>query len=226
VPDLFPEDFGKRLERYTALGLKENNLNFLNETQLKKSHHLSKVTDYLVENDILIECKATELHPRSGVLRTPNILTNELNSSIIKAYCQLLSTATSLNRNKEWFGIIITYREMYLGFGSDAWNEFMESTVEKFANENNIDLNVLPPKNLFFVTIEYWDYMMQVIKEGKGSLKEILIKGRELNSSPNPVDRVFLIEQVLKKHFKIQSLDLSYLNRAHKMINIIPQDSA
>jgi len=175
----------------------------------------------MIDDDILIECKACELHPRAGVLRLPNILTNELNSSIIKAYCQLLSTANVVDKNKEWFGVIITYREMYLGFGSDAWHEFMQPKVKEFAAQNNLDLDILPPKNLFFVTVEYWDYMMQVIKQGKASLKQMLEKGRELNLSSNPIDKVFLIEQVLKKHFRVQSLDLSYLKNAHKVINIV-----
>lgn len=224
LPEIFSEDFGKRLEQYVELGLKENGLTYSDENQLQKRFNLTKVVDYIVENNILIECKAIELHPRSGVLRLPNILTKELNSSIIKAYCQLLSTANSVDNAKEWFGIIITYREMYLGFGSDAWDEFLKDPIEKFASENGINISVLPPQNLFFVTIEYWDYMMQVVKESKATIIQMLKKAQALNLSPDITERVFLMEQVLKKHFKIKSLELLYLKEAHSLIDIIPED--
>lgn len=222
LPETFPDDFGKRLERYVELGLKENNLSYKKENELKAEFNLSKVVDYMLDENILIECKATELHPRSGVLRLPNILTKELDSSITKAYSQLLSTANVIDKDKEWYGIIITYREMYLGFGTDAWDEFMQEPIEKFNRENNIDIAILPPANLFFITVEYWDYIMQLIKEGRETILEILEKAKELNASSNLTERVFLMEQVLKKHFKIKSLELLYLKEAHKLIDFIP----
>lgn len=117
---LFPEDFGLRLEKYVELGLIENAIPYLKETDLKAKYNLGKVSDFLVLEDILIEVKAIELHPRSGVIRSKEILVNDLSKSIIKAYCQLIETATKINSEGQHFGIVITYKEMYLGFGNDA----------------------------------------------------------------------------------------------------------
>lgn len=207
----FPEEFGKRQERYLELGLKEVNIQYKTENELRKLYSLEKVTDYLVNNNILIECKAIELHPRSGILRTHDIISNELNKSITKAYCQLLSTARVIDENQEWYGIIITYKEMYLGFGNDAWDEFLKTRVTEFCNQNNIDLGILPPNNLFFIDIESWDYIIQAIKDKKGNLKEILAKAKDLNTSENIAERIFLFIQVLEKHYKIDRFTLSYL---------------
>jgi hypothetical protein len=207
----FPEEFGKRQERYLELGLKEVNIQYKTENELRKLYSLEKVTDYLVDNNILIECKAIELHPRSGILRTHDIISNELNKSITKAYCQLLSTARVIDENQEWYGIIITYKEMYLGFGNDAWDEFLEKKVTEFCKQNNIDLGILPPNNLFFIDIESWDYIIQAIKDKKGNLKEILAKAKDLNTSENIAERIFLFIQVLEKHYKIDRFTLSYL---------------
>jgi hypothetical protein len=219
---LFPEEFGKRLEKYVELGLSENKVSYLNETALKTKYQLGKVSDFLIENDILIEVKAIELHPRSGVLRTKDILANDLAGTIVKAYTQLLETATKINPNAEHYGVVITYKEMYLGFGADAWEEFLKEPIEKYCLENSLDLAVLPPQNLCFINIEDWDKMMQAIKEGKATLKEILIKGKELNALDNPAESVMLMEQVIHKHFHPSQITLSYLKDTHLQLDIIP----
>lgn len=220
---LFPEEFGKRLEKYIELGLKEIKANYINENELKKRYALQKVTDFLIDNDILIESKATELQPRSGVLRLPDIITKDLDDTIVKAYLQLLSTANIIDKNKQWYGIIITYREMYLGFGDDAWKEFLKQPIEKLLEETVININILPPENIFFMTIDNWDHCIQALKEGvASSLKEILLKGKELNKSENPQERVLMMEQVLRKHFAVDRLTHSYLQEAHKLVDVLP----
>ncbi|SFP80455.1 hypothetical protein [Parafilimonas terrae] len=217
----FPEEFGKRLEKYVELGLVENKIPFQNETILKTKYQLRKVSDFLVEPDVLIEVKAIELHPRSGVLRTKDILVNDLGNTIIKAYTQLLETACKINPNNEFYGIIITYKEMYLGFGADAWNEFLKEPIEAFCLLNSIDLSILPPRNLFFINIEDWDYMMQSIKDGNATLKSILMKAQELNALDNPVENVMLMEQVITKHFLPSQITLAYLKDKHLQLNVL-----
>ncbi len=218
----FPEEFGKRLEKYVELGLKENEISFQNETELKANYPLKKVSDFLIDSDILVEVKAIELHPRSGVLRTQDILVNDLDSTIIKAYTQLLETASKIDVNRQYFGIIITYKEMYLGFGADAWDEFMKDSIETFCSQNSINISLLPPENLFFITIEDWDKMMQTVKDGKATLREVLLKGQELNALDNPVENVMLMEQVISKYFHPGQLSLSYLKDKHLQLDIIP----
>lgn len=221
----FPEEFGKRLEKYVELGLIENKISFQNETALKAKYQLRKVSDFLVESDILIEVKAIELHPRSGVLRTKDILLNDLDNTIIKAYKQLLETAQKINPDNEYYGIIITYKEMYLGFGADTWEEFMKDPIESFCLQHSIDIAILPPQNLCFISIENWDHMMQSIKEGKATLKEILLKGKELNALDNPAESVMLMEQVISKHFHPSGVSISYLKDKHLQLDILPDKS-
>jgi hypothetical protein len=207
----FPEEFGKRLEKYVQLGLVENKIHFQNETALKTKYSLKKVSDFLVEPDILIEVKAIELHPRAGVLRTKDILVNDLDKTIIKAYTQMLETAYKINTDLTYYGVIITYKEMYLGFGADAWEEFLKEPIENFCSVSKIDVSILPPRNLCFISIEDWDFMMQVIKDKKATLKEILLKGKETNAINNPSESVMLMEQVIKKYFHRPQITLSYL---------------
>jgi len=156
-------------------------------------------------------------------LRLPDIITKDLDDTIVKAYLQLLSTANVIDKNKQWYGIIITYREMYLGFGDDAWKEFLKEPIEKLLGETGIDINILPPENIFFISIDNWDHIIQALKEGVAScLKEILLKGKVLNNSENPQERVLMMEQVLRKHFAVDRLTHSYLEEAHKLIDVLP----
>lgn len=220
-PD-FPGEFGKRLEKYTELGLKELKREYFSEKQLQNKYSLKKVTDFLVEENILLEVKATELHPRSGVSRTSKIMANDMQDSIVKAYTQMLSVANSIDNKKEWYGIVITYKEMYLGFGPDTWEEFLQTPVTDFLNKSSIDINILPPGNLFFISISDWDWIIQALKDKKASsLKEILIKGKELNTSTDQQEKVFMMEQVLKRCFKIKKITLSYLKKAKIDMDIL-----
>jgi hypothetical protein len=216
----FAEEFGNRLERYLELGMKETGMQYSGEGVLKKSYSLTKVADYWIKPNVLVECKATELKPRSGILRDPDTMARDLNSSIIKAYKQLLATANAINPKIEWWGIIVTYREMYLGFGVDAWEEFMSEEMEQFNKESKIELKLLPPENLFIIPIDDWDLIVQVVKDGKATLQEILAKARERNETDSIFERPFMINQVLDKYFSIEQYNLSYLNEAHKTIDV------
>ncbi len=220
----FPEEFGKYLERYLQLGLLENNISFLTEKELKAKYQLTKIADYCLDNNILIESKAIELHPRTGVMRTKDILEGDLDTTIIKAYTQLLSTAAAVDSTKQWWGVIVTYKEMYIGFGDDAWIEFMSDPVQKFCSENNIDLGILPPQNLCFISIDDWDYMMQVVKDGKATIRQMLEKATQLNASPDPAEKILLFDQALQKHFPIKNYTLKYLADVHLELDIIPNE--
>lgn len=219
-PDSFSEDFGRRLEKYLELGLKECNLVYNNESMLKKQYNLTMVSDFLIDEDILVECKAIELHPRSGILRKQDILLNELKTSVIKAYCQLLSVANNINPQRIWFGLIVTYKETYLGFGKDAWIEFLKEPVLEFAKNNNIDPSTLPPENLIFLSVENWDHMIQLIKNDDLTLKKILLKAKEMSLSEDISEQVILFETVLERIGKVGKVDLSYLDHAHKLIEL------
>jgi len=211
----FTTEFGKKLETYIEMGLKEMNIVFLKENELKKKYSLTKVSDFYVEKNVLIECKAIDLHPRSGVIRVPDILTKEFKDSIIKAYCQLLSTAAVIDGETVWYGLVVTYSDLYLGFGLDAWEEFLQMPIESYAKLNGLSTSTLPPENLFFIDITFWDYLVQIVKDKKATLAEILDKAKEMTTGSK---KLFNLEMVLRNNFKIDKIQIKYLDDAHKLI--------
>ena len=147
----FSDEFGRRLERYIELGLIESGVSFKNESLLKKDlKRSSNCVDYIVNDNILIECKAIEQKPYPSIYPSSDVLVKWLKSSLIKAYCkQMLSVANQLSREKEFFGIIVTHKETHFGTGKDAWVSFLNEPAHDFAEKNNLDINVLPPEWIY-----------------------------------------------------------------------------
>lgn len=216
----FTTAFGGSLEKYVELGLKEINKKYINETVLKEKYKQTKVVDYIAEDNILIEVKATELKPRSGVSRDETTMAGDMKSSVVKAYTQMLSIANLINNNEVWYGMVITYKEMYLGFGKDAWKDFLKQPIEAFLKKEQINISILPPTNLFFVSISDWDRIVQAIKSNKSnSIKEILLDAQRLNSNGSFITDIFMMEQVLKEKFYVPQNNLSYLSKEDEIIN-------
>ena len=210
----FSEEFGHRFEKYVELGLMEVNFTYKTENQLKKElPYASKVVDFIVDDHILIECKAIELKPYPNVFPDDDVIYNWLKSSVVKAYSQqMLSVANSMKSSVEKFGIIITYKETYFGNGLDAWESFLQKPTEAYALGNNLNLSELPPSNLFFIDIVSWDKIILAIKEGKATLREILEKARE--NDKTPTSKKFLFSMHLKE-YDLGAFNLSYINEGY-----------
>lgn len=203
----FPEEFGYRLEKYIALGLKEINVNFIPEVELKKrlpAH--SKLVDFALDDDkILIECKAIELSPSTSVIPTVGLLYSGLKDSVIKAYVkQMLTVAPQLRNptNEEFFGIILTYKEMY-------WSKFVDlyEVVKDQITEEH-DTKILPPSNVFIIDLLTWDKIIQIVKDGKATLREILQKAKQNNS--DPITSKLLFSMHLDE-YELKQFNLGYL---------------
>lgn len=155
------------------------NISYVNENQLKKKLKInSNLVDFhLDESNVYIECKAIELQPIPLINPTDEILYNSLKDSILKAYFrQLLNVSKSINNKKENWGLIITYKELY-------WSQFSELyEISKDRFENSEDSHFLPPENVFILDIYSWNSVLQIIKDGKATIIEILEKARLSNS--------------------------------------------
>ena len=205
----FSEEFGKRLEKYVEIGLKEINIPYLTENELR-NRYSGKIVDFLVDENILIECKAIEIEPYPNIHPDDKVIINWLKKSIIKAYCNQMLSIVSQNDKDEFWGIILTYKETHFGTGSDAWNSFLKTPTLETCKTNRYTYEKIPPENLFFIDLAVWDKLILIIKEGKASLKEILTKARENNKNdrtkkylfsnhldcydPGPVNQDYLIK--------------------------------
>ncbi len=212
--DKFSEDLGKRLEKYVEQGLQENQISFQSESQLKKRFGRDcKSVDFLIEEDILLECKAIELRPYANINPTDDILSSEMSKSITKAYAhQMMGTIVCIDQQFEYFGIILTYKKMNLGETQDIWEQFLERETLAIVPDEELRRK-LPYINLFFIDLASWDLVMQIMKSKKVPLKTILINAQ------NARERKFGFYMHLLE-YKIERIDLEYLKSDHPIVNI------
>ncbi len=189
----FSENFGTVFEKYIELCLDHIKVPYIPEKELSSRFpNVRKVIDFLIPHDectIMIEAKAVEMSPLAMVNPTNRILGNHLKDSIIKAVKQLYSMAKLLKNNKgivknneTLFGIIITYKELYLTDGKDSFDEFIREKILDFLQEESIDESILPPENIFFLSIGGFEALMRVIAKGGHTMPEILTKAVQNNS--------------------------------------------
>lgn len=210
----FTTEFGNRFEKYIEISLKEVKLNFVNENELKKKLKINSnlVDFYINESNVYIECKATELQPMPQVNPTDENLYNSLKESILKAYFkQLLNVSKTFNNGKENWGLIITYKELCWS----RFNELFEMSKDKF--ENSKDSHYLPPENVFILDIYSWNTIIQIIKDGKATIVEILEKARENNSKSETRKQLFSMHL---DEYKVYNFDLNFLKNQIEELEI------
>lgn len=216
--DDFTTELGIRLEKYVKKGLDEIKIEYKTENQLKKiiGKDGSQV-DYLINDNILVEIKAIELKPYASIKPNDQILANEFRKNIVKGYAkQMINVAKKLNQNKIYYGIIITYKKLFLGNSYDIWEQFLKTESMKICSID--DLKILPYQNLFFIDIESWDKLIQILKDNKIKLIDVLEKIKQTDS--NPKTKKFNFSMHLEDDYNFQRFDLSYLTKSYKRMSL------
>lgn len=211
----FSEDFGRRMEKYIGMGIKETGMVCLSEAQYKqKFPNCRYQVDYIVSNNILIESKAIELPVLASVLPKEDIVYSSIKDSLVKAYVfQMLSVANSLNSSEEYFGIIVTYKKLYINMALE-WNSLFKAKTEQFCTENNLMTDLLPRPNLFIFDLDTWDLIIQLIVERKTSLIDLLKFFRSQNI--NDETKGFEATMYLKDYWPI-NVNLSFHKEAESL---------
>lgn len=167
----FSQSFGYAFESYVNSLLIESGFSFFNEEQLKKIlKKNSKTVDFLVNTDatsLLVESKSVEMHPHAQVSQSSSILESHLEESIVKAVIQMYSSVEDVCQNypmKKNFGIIVSFKQMYLGNAHMVWEEFLFEAIQKKMNAKDVRIDLLPPQNIFFVSVDEFERIIYFMK--------------------------------------------------------------
>ncbi len=213
VDEKFTTEFGRRFEKYIEHGIKELQYEYITENELKKQlPKQSKLVDFIIDSNILIECKAIELQAYTSVTPTDELIYNSLKDSLIKAYFQqLLSVSKIKNGDNENWGIILTYKKLYWSQFSDLY----DIAQSKF--DQNIETEHLPPENVFIIDIHTWDRIVNIINDEEKSLIEILKLAKQNNLNAATKKQSF---DMHLDDFENNSLNLSYLKSEIEKLDI------
>ncbi|MCK4981169.1 MAG: hypothetical protein KAS62_12285 [Candidatus Delongbacteria bacterium] len=225
--DKFSTEFGARMEKYIKLGLDELSINYVDENQLKLLlPKNSKVTDYLIEDKIILESKAIELPPYESVSSKDDLLYSRLKNSLIKAYTEQILTVYNFmlnsNSNQEYYGIVLTYKNLNLGDGNYLWDEIINynNKASDYARDNNLKL--LPKENFFVIDLDTWERLLSIIKQKNISLPSVLekIKNDKIAAQKDPKLRKFDFGMHLDEYGKYNKMDLNYLSNVTQYVSI------
>ena len=179
------EKFGFILEEYVKRDLASLKLNFYTEKELSRTFPRVKVTDFLVpfsDFTLFIEVKAIEMRSIVKVSPKNESLRRELNDSIIKGTIQGFSLANSISlgldslnipSRSNFFLMIVTYRDLYLGAGDVVWEEFLRDSVEPVLNEKNISVDLIPAERIIILSINEFDLFVSVLWQNSATVSDI-----------------------------------------------------
>jgi hypothetical protein len=187
-PQKFMQSFGKIFEKYLIKGLKYANLDYVEESCLKKFLPPKiKCIDYVIKQknfNIFIDAKGVEMPYLGKVTDNPKIILDKVKSSAIKAIEQASAFNNYLlsngDENLPQFKmdsclLVVTYKELYLGNGQLLYDTVAKDKIDsinEFINEKaRIDL-----KRIYFITVDSFDLMMSLVKNHKFDIGDILEK--------------------------------------------------
>lgn len=184
-PTRFPMAFGKKFEEYADRCIQYSRVKYYSERDLINMFPGEKVSDFVIVPEdcaVVVEAKAVEMSPVPRVDPTDEKLNDFLKNSIIKAIKQIYSMSKNLRSPQgietkqadNIYAMIITYKELYLGAGKDAWDEFIQDAVREYIECEGIDINKLLPERIFFVTIDTFEKMVYICRENQNMWNEIL----------------------------------------------------
>lgn len=223
-PQEFSSAFGRIMERYLEEGLRFCDFRYLTEGHIKKMFS-GRPVDFVVQGTdvtLLIESKAVEMAPLARINPQDVVLRNALTNRISEALKQLYSfahaistRAIDIDSNKETiFGIVVTYKELYLGGAKGIWEEVFNEDLKEFFAETDIDPSVLPQEKIFFLSLEDFDELMSICKGHKERLVEVLKRAYE-SEIGDAKERKFVFGMHLDKWPREERESLPYVAKAY-----------
>lgn len=211
----FSGAFGVTFEDYVRKGVKYLSLAHMEESDLKLQFPKTLVCDFLVDLSnitLLVEAKTVEMAPRIQSTQGNSELAKSFKNSVVKAYAQFYSVASSLrsqgNYCKPIHCFIVTFKELYLLDGFQAWDEFVNIGYASEYPETSFDFKILHPANIHFLNIDAWDRFVHTSRNRPETAEAIAIEatsnnwGEDLSSPTRQASSTFTFDQFLSGRVK------------------------
>jgi hypothetical protein len=226
----FCQEFGKTIqEKYIQMVLDIMKMTYYTDSQLSKlCHDIEKRCDFTVPckgSTILIESKAIQVKPALRADQRNERLQNYLKKDIVKAVVQAYATASALSKNSEllspdqkteFYALIVTYEELFLGPGPEVWDEFLGEHIKDKIDTSLLE-KVLPPDNIFFISLDVLDDLTHLVLNHDLDLSSIL-KAAKTDQMEHKTLRISL-DFFLRKHYPMEDYRLPHLEKAFKRIS-------
>lgn len=211
-PNAFVNKFGKIFEAYVDRGIDYMGLHYKYEHTLKKTLGGGKAVDFLIVDDncnILIDAKGVEMNQLGMVGHKPEVILDKTKTSVMKGIQQGTEVAHKLKDNSridglqtgcENFLLVVTYKDFYVGNGKTFYEAIGRDGRERIDEiRAGYDASQLPYENMYFISVDDFDYLVRLVYDGQCGLAEAIKTIREADRKPKTA--TFLFRQGLKTHF-------------------------
>ncbi|MCY3865555.1 MAG: hypothetical protein OXG68_08945 [Chloroflexi bacterium] len=191
----FMDKFGNMFEQLLDRSLRSVGLNVLTEDDLLchfGRNSGQKVVDFLISENgcnIYVESKGVTMRWQGMVARLPKTLRNERSMrSILKAVSQAYDVAFNIQPGDKICGtevgagenylLVVTMKDFFIGSGQDLSNFIGKDKIDKIIAKYG-GTEVIPLKNIFFVSVDELDVILGQIAHGNWSLSHLVASAVE-----------------------------------------------
>lgn len=230
-PGAFVSKFGKIFEEYVGRGIDYMGLPYKHEHTLQKTLEVGKAVDFLVVNDncnILIDAKGVEMNQLGMVGHKPEVIHDKTKTSVVKGIRQGTEVAyklkdvpqiDGLQTGCENFLLVVTYKDFYVGNGKTFYEAIERDGRERVDEiRAGYDTSQLPYENMYFISVDDFDYLVRLVHDGQCGLAEAIKTIREADREPSKSTFLFR-HGLLKTHFGNRQMQMpEYLEDEFKKI--------
>lgn len=197
IKQKFSSKFGTVMENHVRRGLEYLELDFLDEKRIqeiaknhrpKKSGQLKSV-DFVVPQShgvLFIESKAQEVPMEVRVNPENDVLAKHFPPDdrhvfhgIVQAYevCDFIAKTQDdflPKAGKDFYLLLVTYKNFYLGRGKDFWDEFVQEVVKPSLDKKGISETLIKPEHIFVVSLDEYDMLINQAKESDAEILDII----------------------------------------------------
>lgn len=156
--------FSSKFEKYARSLLTSAGASFISENELGNLYE-SKRTDFLIVEDktnIMIEIKSVRLPSYCKANPSKEIILRALEDNVIKAITQGFELSDKIycrDHISDFFLLIVTYDDMYLGKPQTAWDYFFKEYFNEQLKEQCLPSWHLNPEKIFIISIDEFEIL-------------------------------------------------------------------
>ena len=227
-PNAFMNKFGPIFEKYIARGVDYMGLPYKSEHSLQKTLGEGKVVDFLIVDDncnILIDAKGVEMNQLGMVDHKPEVVFGKTKTSVVKGIEQGTAVADKLKdisqiedlkTGRENFLLVVTYKNFYVGNGETFYETIGKEKVDEL--RSGYDASLLPNENMYFISVDDFDYLVRLVSDGRCGLAEAIKIVRKVHRE-RKTDPLLLFRYSLNTHFGNEYMQMpKYLEDAFKKV--------
>ncbi|MGO9117250.1 MAG: hypothetical protein ACLQPD_06515, partial [Desulfomonilaceae bacterium] len=209
----FMDKFGTVFENYLEQGLIYAEIPFLKESKLESLlPGTDEIADFLIVDDgatIFVDAKGVEMRTLGHVSPNPSIVSDTVKKSVIKGIRQAFKTAMRIGEThkigdlelglRDRFALIVTYKNHFLGPGRLFYECIAKDRLDQLVHECG-DVEWIPFKNIYFLSVDEYELVIQSVKERKLGIAELLRMAA--NEDSNMLSGKLLLSQYISGEYR------------------------